>query len=833
MNIKHISSAISQAAALALATSAAFGASTVEVTSGNSPYSLSADVTDVTTLSIAENCVLDLNGHDLAYNSPYGSGLNGLSGHACVITNSAASSTSTISFILNSDASAFGDILSKVSFGGNLKVVVKGHSSDKTVFVKDMNAHTGGTTLDSFNSKTADAGALDPNTYGRLQGATPLGTGPFTMKNGSRILVMDGNGSVMKWDRLAVENDAGNSAMNVLWLENRIVYSNAVDVAEGATLAIVSRNSYSQWASDFSGVRGTFALYDHGGTGGFVDEGTTGFPNAKVKFLDSTGTFQLRFKRDANGVIEIGELSTDDAIAAPAPNAIIYNIVNYTTQTLKIGGLGTDSTFYGNISKNSNAYLALEKVGSGTLVLGGTNTYVGATTLSGGALKLIGAGVIGDGSTANIVFNGGTLAFGDGDDAPLFNDYSARVKDSAKAVSVDTGAGDVTWANGLAASNVGGLVKLGEGTLDVAGYSSYTGDTIVSNGTLKVSFEYNGTREGFAASRTFAVEDGATLEATLRNTTATRPAADILSAFPARAVVNIDASDVNKGYPRWTDVSTSGFNGTVNFVSANALTTAGGFVAGASTFGSRDIAWGVTGAPDALTRVIDFEYNADANVNLGSFNWPSENAGIFIKRSGKFNIGGRDEPSVMNGRFLTYGGVTLTVNHANDATLSLGSGFGAQLADGQSGNDPALVINMQKGTLVNDADLSGHTVNLSSGVTLAGGPNGVWPASTALPASYAIAANTVSTTCLNGLSVDFAHGATLDLDLTGFDAADTSKVYTLLSADAIAALPSASLLNGVNATLKGSKWLFSVRKDGDGASLVLKWAPTGTFLVFR
>ena len=799
MNIKHISSAISQAAALALATSAAFGASTVEVTSGNSPYSLSADVTDVTTLSIAENCVLDLNGHDLAYNSPYGSGLNGLSGNACVITNSAASSTSTISFILNSDASAFGDILSKVSFGGNLKVVVKGHSSDKAVFVKDVNAHTGGTTLDSFNSKTADAGALDPNTYGRLQGATPLGTGPFTMKNGTRILVMDGNGSVMKWDRLAVENDAGNSAMNVLWLENRIVYSNAVDVAEGATLAIVSRNSYSQWASDFSGVRGTFALYDHGGTGGFVDEGTTGFPNAKVKFLDSAGTFQLRFKRDANGVIEIGELSTDDAIAAPAPNAIIYNIVNYTTQTLKIGGLGTDSTFYGNISKNSNAYLALEKVGSGTLVLGGTNTYVGATTLSGGALKLIGAGVIGDGSTANIVFNGGTLAFGDGDDAPLFNDYSARVKDSAKAVSVDTGAGDVTWANGLAASNVGGLVKLGEGTLDVAGYSSYTGDTIVSNGTLKVSFEYNGTREGFAASRTFAVEDGATLEATLRNTTTTRPAADILSAFPARAVVNIDASDVNKGYPRWADVSTSGFNGTVNFVSANALTTAGG----------------------------------DANVNLGSFNWPSENAGIFIKRSGKFNIGGRDEPSVMNGRFLTYGGVTLTVNHANEATLSLGSGFGAQLADGQSGNDPALVINMQKGTLVNDADLSGHTVNLSSGVTLAGGPNGVWPASTALPASYAIAANTVSTTCLNGLSVDFAHGATLDLDLTGFDAADTSKVYTLLSADAIAALPPASLLNSVNAALKGSKWLFSVRKDGDGASLVLKWVPTGTCLVFR
>ena len=117
MQSTHIQFAIKQAAAMALVASAAFGASTIEVTADNSPYALTADVTDVTSLSIAENCVLDLNGHDLAYNSSYGSGLNGLSGHACVITNSAASSTSTISFILNTDTSAFGDILSKVSFG--------------------------------------------------------------------------------------------------------------------------------------------------------------------------------------------------------------------------------------------------------------------------------------------------------------------------------------------------------------------------------------------------------------------------------------------------------------------------------------------------------------------------------------------------------------------------------------------------------------------------------------------------------------------------------------------------------------------------------------------
>ena len=60
--------------AIALTSSTVMAASTIEVTSDNSPYKLSTDVLDVPTLSIAENCILDLNGHDLTYSSPYGGG---------------------------------------------------------------------------------------------------------------------------------------------------------------------------------------------------------------------------------------------------------------------------------------------------------------------------------------------------------------------------------------------------------------------------------------------------------------------------------------------------------------------------------------------------------------------------------------------------------------------------------------------------------------------------------------------------------------------------------------------------------------------------------------
>lgn len=272
--------------------SGAFGASTVEVTGDNSPYQLTADILDVTTLSVAEGCVLDLNGHSLKYDSPYGSGLNGLSGHACVITNSSASA-SEITLKINSQTSSFGEILSKVAFGGNLKVTVNGRAKPTKHLFNSGNTHTGGTTLDGFWPQTSeDTGLLDASSYGRAYGAA-LGTGELMLQNGSRLFVADGNGVEMPCSKLSVSNDAGNSLTNAIWLENRSVYSNAfVSVAEGSTLVVASRNNVSQWAGDLSAIRGTLALYGGGTSGGLLDEGTTGFPNAKVKFLKSPGVMR-------------------------------------------------------------------------------------------------------------------------------------------------------------------------------------------------------------------------------------------------------------------------------------------------------------------------------------------------------------------------------------------------------------------------------------------------------------------------------------------------------------------------------------------------------------
>lgn len=406
---------------------------------------------------------------------------------------------------------------------------------------------------------------------------------------------------------------------------------------------------------------------------------------------------------------------------------------------------------------------------------------------------------------------GGTLKYGNdplnGNEA-VTTDWSALVKNSYAPIAVDTNGKDITWASALPASNVGGLVKKGAGTLDVQGYSTYAGKTIVSNGTLKVGFEYS-TTDG--VSREWEVSDDAKLEVELRSRLANAHAGEaaLLSGIPAGSTVNLSNADY-RGIPRFTEVTT--FTGIVNF--CNSLDNsggngAGGFVGSVSPVGSNAIDWGITGEPaSANTRVFNIEGKDGMAVNLGAFRLTSTNAMVYAKHSCDLNIGALAKGSVINGKFEMQDSKNLTVN-STAGTLALGEGFGV-VANGSAAYTGTATFNITGGTFVNNADLSAYTVNIASGVTLGG-------------------------------TSTFGDVDLLVNDVVAPDAAtitDKTADYPILTATSFSNIGSSANLNTLLATLNAgeTKGSWKVRKvnNGDGTvTLKCVFVQHGFTIVFK
>ena len=135
---------------------------------------------------------------------------------------------------------------------------------------------------------------------------------------------------------------------------------------------------------------------------------------------------------------------------------------------------GTDSTLSGVISGIG----AFTKDGAGRLTLTGQNTYEGGTNFNGGILAVEGAAQIG---TGPLTFNGGTL-----------EDLSGRVLQETDPISLGPDGGTFGADPGSFSvlsgtiQGPGSFTKQGPGTLVLTGNNTYSGGTIIDDGTLVV-----------------------------------------------------------------------------------------------------------------------------------------------------------------------------------------------------------------------------------------------------------------------------------------------------------------------------------------------------------
>ncbi len=186
----------------------------------------------------------------------------------------------------------------------------------------------------------------------------------------------------------------------------------------------------------------------------------------------------------------------------------VGSAVNLAGQPLTVDGTN-NTTISGAVTDSGPGTGSINKINTGTLLLSGTNTFTGTTTVSNGLLQLQNGAAIAN-SAAVIVTAPGALALLNSE---TIGSLSGTGNTNLNANTLTVGndgvvpfAGNSTYAGNL--TGVGGsLVKNGTGIFTTSGTNTYTGTTTVNTGTLNVT----GTHTGGG---NYTIAPGATLAGT-------------------------------------------------------------------------------------------------------------------------------------------------------------------------------------------------------------------------------------------------------------------------------------------------------------------------------
>ena len=207
--------------------------------------------------------------------------------------------------------------------------------------------------------------------------------------------------------------------------------------------------------SSYSGLITGYGNFNKNGAGNLVLSGANTY--AGITTINSgTLTFSADTSQWASNVVDNSSLA--------------FNLIS-------------DSTFASNISGSGN----VTQEGPGTLVLLGTNTYTGTTSVLGGTLKL--------GKSNSLPFNS-TIYMGNVSGAVLdLNNFSETIGTlsgggtsggnvllESAVLTIGNNNGSGTYSGVISGS--GGITKVGSGSQTLVGVNTYLGTTTVSAGTL-------------------------------------------------------------------------------------------------------------------------------------------------------------------------------------------------------------------------------------------------------------------------------------------------------------------------------------------------------------
>jgi len=200
------------------------------------------------------------------------------------------------------------------------------------------------------------------------------------------------------------------------------------------------------------------------------------------------------------GDFQLGALTANVALSSDTATLLFDNAMSLgnASRTITIGanGVYTINSLISGTGSSAALNVNLLSGASGTLVLGGANSYSGGTTLTAGTLQLSGSGTLGS-TSGSLTVNGGTLNLSGttqgvgnltGSGGTILNNGTAT------NVTLTIGNGNGTGGNyqGVIANNTSGtgtvaITKTGTGTITLSGINTYSGGTAVNVGTLLVN----------------------------------------------------------------------------------------------------------------------------------------------------------------------------------------------------------------------------------------------------------------------------------------------------------------------------------------------------------
>ena len=272
--------------------------------------------------------------------------------------------------------------------------------------------------------------------------------------------------------------------------------SRTITVNNGGTLKFTSNNVFGGGAQTLANT--PKVVVNSGGTMTITTYNVVGNIDLNGGTLTATGGSNAAYQTyEFNGsTITVGG-SVASTISSTAASNGGMHIAGGKTLTLNVGDVvaGADLTVSAALLNGSNDRVgagALLKTGAGTVVLSGSNSYTGNTTINGGTIQLsgganrlpaTGAVTLGNVAGATLDVNGqnqtvsalsgggalgGNIALGSGSGALTVNQTTTTSYDGA-------------------ISGTGSVTKSGAGSLTLGGTSTYSGAMTVNAGTLNVT----------------------------------------------------------------------------------------------------------------------------------------------------------------------------------------------------------------------------------------------------------------------------------------------------------------------------------------------------------